>query len=253
MTSWTLVEIYRHPVKSLGEEALDEVSLETGRPVPWDRAWAVAHGGAAWNPEHPGWLNCRNFVTQRHVTALARTRIFWDDSAHLVSISHPERPELVVDPDDPEGAEALTAWIMPLAEARQPGPYRLARLADGAFTDGEDCHVSIASTSSRRALAEIAGRELEPIRFRMNLWLEGLAPWAELDMVGRELAIGTARLRVVSRCERCRSTTANPTTGDSDVPVPALLRSHLGHMDFGVNAQVVEGGIVRRGDAALIL
>jgi hypothetical protein len=34
------------------------------------------------------------------------------------------------------------------------------------------------------------------------------------------------------------------------VPVPTLLRRHLGHMDFGINAQVVEGGTVRRGDAA---
>jgi uncharacterized protein len=251
--TWRLAEIYRHPVKSLGEEALGEVRLEAGRPLPHDRAWAIAHGGAAWDPERSGWLPCGNFVTQRHVTALARTRIAWDGDRQLLSLSHPDRPDLLVDPDAPEGAEALTAWIAPLAGARQPGPYRLARLADGAFTDGEHCHVSIASTSSRRALAEIADQPLEPIRFRMNLWLDGLAAWDELDLVGREIAIGGARLRIVSRCERCRATTANPATGESDVPVPTLLRRHLGHMDFGVNAQVVAGGGVRTGDAARLV
>lgn len=251
--SWRLAEIYRHPVKSLGEESLEEVRLEPGRPLPWDRVWAVAHAASEWDAERPGWLHCRNFVTQRHVTALARTRIGWDCRRRLLSLSHPDRPDLSVDPDAPDGAEALTGWIAPLAGARQPGPYRLARLAEGAFTDGEDCHVSIASTASRRALAGIAGQPLEPIRFRMNLWLEGPAPWVELDMVGREIAIGAARLRIVSRCERCRATTANSATGESDVAVPTLLRRHLGHMDFGVYAQVVEGGAVRRGDAARAL
>jgi uncharacterized protein len=248
--SLALAEIYRHPVKSIGEEALDETRLEPGRPLAHDRAWAIAHGGADWDPERPAWAHCRNFVTQRHVTSLVRTRTAWDDGRRLLSLSHPDRPDLLVDPDAPEGAPALTAWIAPLAGARQPGPYRLARLAGGAFTDGEDCHVSIGSTASRRALAEIAGEPLEPIRFRMNLWLDGLPPWAELDMVGREIAIGPARLRIVSRCERCRATTANPRTGESDVPVPTLLRRHLGHMDFGLNAQVVERGTVRRGDTA---
>ena len=251
--SWRLAEIYRHPVKSLGEEPLDVVRLEAGRPIPHDRTWAVAHGAAAWDPHRPAWLHCRNFVTQRHVTALARTRTAWDAARRLLFLSHPDRPDLLVDPDAPEGAEALTAWIAPLAGAVQPGPYRLARLESGAFTDGEHCHVSIASVASRRALAEIAGRPLEPIRFRMNLWLEGPAPWVELDMVGRVIAIGAARLRIVSRCGRCRATTANPRTGASDVPVPTLLRRHLGHTDFGVNAQVVEGGTVRRGDPARAL
>jgi uncharacterized protein len=248
--SWTLAEIYRHPVKSLGEEALDEATLETGRFLVHDRTWAIAHAGSDWDPEHPAWAHCRNFVTQRHVTALARTRTTWDDARGLLSLAHPDRPAIEVDPDAPDGARALTDWIAPLAGAHQPGPYRLARLADGAFTDGEECHVTIASTASRQALADIAGQPLEPIRFRMNLWLDGLPPWAELDLVGREIAIGPARLSIVSRCARCRATTANPQTGESDVPVPTLLRRHLGHMDFGVNAQVVEGGTVRRGDIA---
>jgi uncharacterized protein len=251
--SWRLAEIYRHPVKSLGEEPLDEVRLEAGRPMPRDRGWAIAHGGTEWDPARPGWLHCRNFVTQRHVTALARPRTAWDEGRRLLSLSHPERPDLRIDPDGPDGAEALTAWIAPLADARQPGPYRLARLADGAFTDGEDCHLSVASTASRRALSEIAGQPLAPIRFRMNLWLDGLPPWTELGLVGREIAVGTARLRIVSRCARCRATTANPATGESDVPVPTLLRRHLGHTDFGLNAQVVGGATVRRGDTARLI
>ena len=41
--------------------------------------------------------------------------------------------------------------------------------------------------------------------------------------------------------------------GWSLADIDEILRRHLGHMDFGVYAQVVEGGTVRRGDAARVL
>ncbi len=245
--------LYRHPVKSLGEEALAQTTLTPGRGLPFDRSWAVALPKAEWDPQAPGWLHCRNFVTQRHVPALAQLKAAYNDQSRRLRLTHPDLPNLDVDPDDPSGANALTEWLTPLSGERQPGPYRLCRLLDGAFTDGEDAHVSIGLVSSRDALGEIAGVVLAPIRFRMNLWVEGLEPWAEFDLVDREMRVGSARLKIIERCERCNSTTANPLTGESDVQVPSFLRAHLGHLDFGVLAQVVEGGTIQPGDPVEIV
>ncbi len=249
--SWTLAEIYRHPVKSLGEEPLDEVALEPGRPVPWDRAWAICHGASDWDEAAPQWLPPRNFVNQTHVPRLAQIVVSFDADAGLLTLRHPDRQELAVAPGTVEGDSALTQWMAPLTEgtARQ-GPFRVCRAPGIQFTDFEDTHVSIGSIASRRALEEIAGAPLEPIRFRMNLWLDGLAPWGELELVGREIEVGAARLRIVARDARCNATAANPATGARDVPVPAILKTHLGHTDFGVYAQVATGGRVRRGDPA---
>ena len=36
-------------------------------------------------------------------------------------------------------------------------------------------------------------------RFRGNVWLDGLAPFAEFDLVGRDLRVGGATLRVRER------------------------------------------------------
>ena len=101
--------------------------------------------------------------------------------------------------------------------------------------------------------AQLAGRDLEHIRFRMNLWLEGLGPWEELDLVGREIEIGEARVKVIERDKRCNATAASPVTGARDVPVTELLQQHLGHMDFGVYAQVTRNGTVRPGDEARLV
>jgi uncharacterized protein YcbX len=249
--SWRLSEIYRHPVKSLGEEALDEVALSPGRPLPHDRAWAIGHARTGWAPGRSPWEVPGNWVDQTNCPRLAQIRVSFDEATGRLTLGHPDRPALVVRPGDPADDAALTDWVAPLAEGTvRAGPYHVCREAGVQFTDFPETHVSVASVSSRRALEEIAGSALEPIRFRMNLWLEGLEPWAELDLVGREIEVGAARLRIVRRDKRCAATTASPRTGERDVQVPALLRKTFGHMDFGVYAQVVAGGTVRRGDPA---
>ena len=251
--SWSLAEIYRHPVKSLGEEALEGVRLEAGQPLPWDRIWAIAHGATDWDASAPQWAVPGNFVNQTHVPALAQIAMRFDEASGTLSLRHPDRPDLEIVPGTAEGDAALTGWVAPLAEPTRPGPYRICQAPNAAFTDFEDTHVSIATLPSRRALESLVGQPLQPIRFRMNLWLDGPELWSELDWVGRELEIGEARLRIVGRDERCNATNANPATGARDTQIPALLRKTFGHMDFGIYAQVTRGGMMRRGDPAQLI
>jgi len=244
----TLAAIYRHPVKSLGEEALEAVTLEGGRHMPWDRVWAIAHGGSAFDAERPEWVGPRNFVTQTFVPRLAQIKARYDEASARLALSHPDRPEITIEPESEEAAVALTEWIAPLAEGRRAGPFRLCRLPGGALTDFPDTHLSLNSTRSLAILAQAAGRPLEHIRFRANLWIDGLEPWEEFELIGREIAVGPARLRVTEPITRCNATAASPATGARDVAVPEILERNWGHMDFGVYAQVVEGGRIARGD-----
>ncbi|MEM0945322.1 MAG: MOSC domain-containing protein [Pseudomonadota bacterium] len=150
---------------------------------------------------------------------------------------------------EPAGeAEALADWIAPLASSLQQGPFRLAQMAEGRFCDFPDTHLSLATEPSRRALGQMAGQDLHPVRFRMNLWLEGTAPWEELDWEGQSIEIGPVRLEITARDTRCAATSASPATGARDIEIPALLHQHFGHKDFGVYATVTRGGTIRVGD-----
>ncbi|MGD1923844.1 MAG: MOSC domain-containing protein [Paracoccaceae bacterium] len=243
----SLAHIFRHPVKSLGMEALDEVDLAKGKPMPFDRRWAIAHGKAE---DIRGWARARNFVNQAFVPRLAQIETKFSPRNHLLELSHPDLPDVALQPGSAEGDDILAEWITWLTEGSpREGPFLIYDLHDkGAYTDIEDAHISIASESSRRALSEHAGAELQHIRFRMNLWIDGFAPYAELDWVGQEIEIGEARLKIIDRDPRCSATTANPQTGKTDVEVPKLLHAEFGHTDFGVYAQVVKSGPVRLGD-----
>ena len=42
--------LYRYPVKGLTAEALEQAEVETGGAIPWDRAFALAHGDSGFDP-----------------------------------------------------------------------------------------------------------------------------------------------------------------------------------------------------------
>ena len=248
----TLAHIFRHPVKSLGEEELEATDLSKGKPIPFDRRWAVAHGNAE---SIHGWAPPKNFINQTHVPRLAQIKCSFRPENHMLHLSHPDRPDLAVRPGSAEGDDELSEWLDPLVQGTtRSGPFLVYERPDGAFTDFIETDISIGSESSRRALSQLAGQDLAHIRFRMNLWLDGLAPWEELDLVGREITIGdSARLKIIERDARCRATEASPQTGARDVPVLEVLKEHLGHLDFGVYAQVVKGGTIRQGDECQVV
>lgn len=243
----TLATIWRHPVKSLGREALASVRLTPGEGLPFDRRWAVAHGASRFPFEAPAWADCVNFARVTLSHPLMRVEAAWDEAARRLTLTRPGAEPLTADPDAPEGAAALADWAREAAGAAQPGPFRLVR-APQPMTDTDYPSVSVASLSSLRALSQRMGVSLDPRRFRANLWIEGLAPWEERDWPGREIAVGEVRLKLVEPIGRCAATEVEPATGLRDAPVVRALREALGEADFGVYATVLTGAEVRVGD-----
>ena len=244
-----LSEIWRHPVKSVGAERLASVDLAPGACLPGDRVWAVAHATSAFDPAAPSWVPCRNFLRVTHAPRLAQVSARLDGP--VLHLAHPDAPPLSAEPDTPDGAAAIAQWAGPLAERAQPGPHRLAR-APQAMTDADRPWLSVLSLASLRALGQHAGHDLDPRRFRGNLWLDGLAPWEEGEWPGRTLVIGAVQLTVIEPIWRCRATEANPETGRYDAPVLDTLRRITGDTAFGVYAEVVTGGRVAEGDAVAL-
>ncbi len=63
----------------------------------------------------------------------------------------------------------------------------------------------------------------------------------------REIAIGSARLRIVRRTRRCAATDVDPVTAERNMTIPRSLMDTYGHPDLGVYAEVLEGGTVEIG------
>jgi uncharacterized protein len=247
----TLAHLCRHPVKSAGFEEVAEAVLETGRAFPFDREWAVAHAAAKFGPEGPGgWVTKLNFLRGWGSAELMAVACTSDPAARTVTLSHPRRATATFAPDR-DGA-ALVEWLRPLWPEVRPEPAFVTRHAGQAMTDVPEPYVAILNLASNRAVAARLGQDLSIHRWRGNLWVEGWAPFAELDLVGREIAVGGAVLKVEARISRCRATQANPVTGVFDAETLKALAEGWGREDFGAYARVIQGGRVAQGDAVML-
>lgn len=247
----SVASIQRHPLKSHGREALASVTLSPGRGLPWDRHWAVAHDAA--KIAEGAWAPCQNFSRGSKAPKLMAINSRLDEGSATLTLSHPERAGLTFRPDDPEDAARFLDWVLPLCPADGARPARLYRVADRGMTDTDYPSVSLISLASNRALAEYLGVDLSPLRWRGNIWLEGLHPWEERAWTGRKLRVGAAVLEIVEPKLRCLATTANPTTGERDIDTLRALNALHGNQEFGVYAKVVAGGEIGVGDAAELL
>lgn len=246
-----VAHLWRHPIKGHGFEAVAETVLSPGRTMPWDRVWAIAHAAARIAPDDPAWAPSVNFAQGAKSPKLMAIRATVDEAAGRVRLTHPEAAPIEVDPDDANDRARLIAWATPLADAARALPAFVTRAANG-MTDSTFPSVSILSLSSLRALSERIGRPLAMQRFRANVWLEGLDPWAEWGWLGRNIRLGQATLRVRERIKRCRATTVDPDTGRTDVDTLGALKAGWGHTDFGLYAEVITGGRVAVGDTAAL-
>jgi hypothetical protein len=248
--------IYRYPVKGLSAEPLAAVMVMAGEGLPLDRKFALARAGATFDPAQPVWLHKRHFLMLMRDERLAELQVAYDDVSGRLRIAHAGRQ--VVDADtDEAGREAIERFFEAFMADSLPGRPRLVQARGHMFTDNPIKYVSLINLASVRAIAEAIVETtgealdgpLDPLRFRANLYVDDLEPWAELDWVGRELAAGEARLRCVERIDRCAATNVNPATARRDLNIPQTLRTAYGHIDCGVLLQVVRGGRLETGQS----
>jgi uncharacterized protein YcbX len=149
------------------------------------------------------------------------------------------------------GTKARLIRLMPRAQRHADPDFAGDTTAPVSFTDAFPFLVV-----NRASLESLNERMPEPVpmnRFRPNIVLGGLEPWAE-DRI-ESISIGAVRLRLVKPCTRCVITSTDQLTGEiKENPLPVLrafrFSKELRGVMFGENA-VIESGIaesIARGD-----
>ncbi|MDE9451113.1 MOSC domain-containing protein [Aliiroseovarius sp. Z3] len=237
-----VAEIWRHPIKSHGREALLSVSLNAGECLPYDRHWAVAHDAAKLGEEGQ-WAPCSNFSRGAKAPSLMALDASLDVASNTVTLTHPSQPGITFNPDRAEDHGRFIEWISPLCPANRAAPARIVK-ADRGMTDTDFPSVALINLASHAAVEKQLGQQLSPLRWRGNLILAGLQAWDEKHWIGKTLRIGEAEMEVREEITRCLATTANPDTGIRDADTLGALKQGWGHQQFGVYAQVTKPGHV---------
>ena len=108
--------------------------------------------------------------------------------------------------------------------------------------DKPDNVISLINLATVRSLELQWGYDIDPLRFRANLYIDGARPWEEFDWIGSDIRIGDAVFRVDRRNGRCGATNVNPDTGRRDLDMPSSLRAAFGHKELGIYLTVTKAG-----------
>jgi len=173
----------RYPVKAMGGESLSSVELDR-RGLRGDRWYAVVDGGGRFATAK----DSRRFRRRDEVFAYAATT----GTDGTVEVHRDGRSWRVGDAD--LDAELSACFGDPVRVLPEQGTPHYDAAA-----------VSLVGTATLAWCARELGVDADPRRLRVNLLVETDEPFVEESWPGRTLEVGSVRLRVEERIERCRT------------------------------------------------
>jgi uncharacterized protein YcbX len=244
--------LYRYPVKGLTPEALEQVALRTGETLPSDRRYAIENGQSGFDPAAPSWMPKTVFLMLMRNERLAALRTHFEDESHVLTIHRDGKMVARGDLETAEGRAAIEGFFAQNFVPELKGPPKILVSPGHSFSDVAKKVVSIINLASVRAVETMVSADVNPLRFRANLYARGWPAWHEQGLVGARLAIGEARLKVVKTITRCAATNVDPDTAARDLEIPTAIQNRLGHNECGIYAEVIKGGTIEIGDTIAV-
>jgi uncharacterized protein YcbX len=257
MTSARVVALYRYPIKGLTPEYCESLSVLASGRIAGDRVLGFRFADT---PEaDDAWSSKHGMLVLMNTPGLACLRVTYDEAAERVSIRD-EAGALADERLDPQGrtklCEAMAEFALrldenPLAGYSERLPLRL--VGDGKtprLHDSPDGHVTLHGRGSLESLRKAIGDpNLSELRFRSNIVVDGIEPWAEQEWEG-VIKIGEAQFEVKRPKVRCLATHANPETGERDRAVLTTLTSAFSQEQptFAISIVPRRASVVRLGD-----
>ncbi len=250
-----VVNLYRYPIKGLSPELLTTLSVTSDDGIPHDREFALALGTTVFDPGDPQPLDKGFFLMLRANEQLAALDVRLDCATGDVTIRQPAGPTIYANLLTEGGAGQIENFFSDYIGPACKGRPKLVHADRHKFTDASVMSptlmraVSLINLASVRALEQKVGAPVNPLRFRGNIYIDGLDPWQELDWVDREIRIGDVSFRGLARTPRCAAVNVNPETALRDANLPKAISRHFGHVDLGIYLQALSDGELHLGDA----
>ena len=258
MTKSTVSALWRHPVKGFTPEAVSEALLCPGTFFPFDRVFTLEVGSSGFDAENPVTVPKMRFAVLARFAAVARLRTHYDETADVLELTDENGKAWRFAMADVAGRHALCRHVENLLSRHEDydpvaTPLKLLTAPETGtpfrFTDSGKGFVSFLNLNSLRDLSQRIGIDLDPIRLRANIWLDGLAAFEDHRWVGRTLRLGDdgPEFEVLKPIVRCVATHVNPQTAERDVDVCTALWDNYRHRDCGIYARITKGGAIRPG------
>lgn len=241
--------IYRYPVKGLSADSLSQVLLQKDQGLAFDRFWAIENGVHDFDSDNPRFFPKRRFLQLAQNPKLAQLRCRFDEASQTLTILHNKKQLVSADMASSQGISAIEHCIANFMENDMDGAPRLVSAGGHHFSDIPQKAVSLINLASVREISASVGKTISPLRFRGNIYIDGIEPWAEMNWQGKTLNIaGKPVFEIFDIIGRCPATKVNLHTGERDVEMLDVLNSSFGHTKCGVYMKTITDSLIKTGE-----
>ncbi|MFH7024601.1 MAG: MOSC domain-containing protein [Heteroscytonema crispum UTEX LB 1556] len=263
MSRMWVKQLFIYPVKGLSAQKCVDADLQIGHGISGDRSFALMFQEEAIPQDltKVPWMNKQNFAMQNDWHGLAALDCDYEETTGTFRVKRKGVELLVADVNSETGRDRIStfftgylAGIYPSQSARHPhrAPVRfVGEFGTTRYPDRNIVDISLISQATINHLSELAGQQVDVRRFRPNIVLDDLPAWGEFDLVGQEMQLGTARIAITARINRCLNIDVNPETGERDISLLSLLQKNFKHAQTGVLAKVIADGSVAIDDLVI--
>jgi len=246
----TIADICRYPVKGLAADHPTSVTVTAGEVIPFDRRFALAHASSRVDKAQPDWAQKNEFLMLARDEKLAQLGIEFDEETADLMITRKGRSVSRGVLTSQTGRNVLETFLAAFMPDGPRGKPVIVESPEGkSFSDVPSNFVSIINLATVKDIERVVREPVDPLRFRGNLYLDGLPAWREAGWVGQEISTNSGVvLQVIEPIGRCAATNVDPATGQRDLNIPLTLRKGFGHTNCGVYAKVKGGGTIAKGD-----
>jgi uncharacterized protein YcbX len=248
-TPATITDILRYPVKGLSADRLDRITLTPGETLPFDRSWAIENGPSKFDAAAPKHLPKIAFLMLMRNERLAALAASFDAASRTLTIRLDGAIVAEGRLDEPGGRAALEEFFAGYAAENLRGRPRIVSAPGHSFSDTNAKCLSLINLETVRDIERTLGLgPVHPLRFRGNLYVDGMPAWSEFDWLGKSVRAGGATLEAYARIDRCAATNVNPETAKRDMALPLGLLKAYDHPDCGIYLRVTAPGEIATGD-----
>ena len=248
--SGRVTEIWRHPVKSMRGERVEETSVGA-LGVDGDRRFGVLD------------VERGSVLSAKRAPALFLCASRYDEAGD-VNVTLPDGTTFGSGPDLDAALSALIGRPVSLVAAEDHSEALIQMAAEDTSTEGESTEwpappgtvfdaspIHFLTTSTLRRYRELYPQgDFDARRFRANFVLDtgDGARFVEEAWIGREIRVGDAELHVTKGCSRCVMTTLEQPGLERDRMILRTV-ARENHNNLGVRAIVTRSGRVAVGDS----
>jgi uncharacterized protein YcbX len=261
--SATISSINYCPVKSVSFQSIDKCEIKKDIGIVGDRIFAFAKDLAQDKAqlfekspeERKGKWN--KILTLKNSPILNKYNFSYKNNS--LTLTFKDKEILTIDINDLSDRQLLSNKIMELENSLKE-PIVLMKNEEFPFFDTSISNkvdfinsVSLLNIQSINDFQKKIDRKIEMSRFRGNICIDGIKPWAEREWIGKIIKINNISFKVEKNIPRCVAINLKPTTDDNSLNLLQLLKKNYNHYEMGIYLTALDDGEINLGEKVEII